>query len=85
MYGESPQGLVDSRGLTMEEAQETFKKVLSAMPRMEQVIELTNAFVEQRGYVETISGHVRRLPEAMQNRNPALKSRAIRQAFNCVV
>lgn len=85
LYGESPQGLVDSRGLTMEEAQETFKKVLSAMPRMEQVIELTNAFVEQRGYVETISGHVRRLPEAMQNRNPALKSRAIRQAFNCVV
>ena len=35
LYGESPQGLVDSRGLTMEEAQETFKKVLSAMPRME--------------------------------------------------
>lgn len=85
LYGESPQGLVDSRGLTMEEAQDTFHKVLSAMPQMEKVIEITNSFAEQQGYVETISGHVRRLPEATQNRNPALKSRAIRQCFNAVV
>ena len=69
----------------MEEAQDTFHKVLSAMPQMEKVIEITNKFAEQRGYVETISGHVRRLPEATQNRNPALKYRAIRQCFNAVV
>ena len=59
LYGESPQGLSDSRGLTLEEAQQVYDKVLSAMPQMQKAIEVTEDFVEQRGYVETIAGHVR--------------------------
>lgn len=85
LYGESPQGLSDSRGLTLEEAQQVYDKVLSAMPQMQKAIEVTEDFVEQRGYVETIAGHVRRLPEATQNLDYGKKSRAIRQSFNAVV
>ena len=85
LYGESPQGLSESRGLTLEEAQQVYDKVLSAMPQMQKAIEVTEDFVEQRGYVETIAGHVRRLPEATQNLDYGKKSRAIRQSFNAVV
>lgn len=85
LYGESPKGLAESRGLTMEEANQTFKKVLGAMPQMQKAIEATNDFAEQRGYVETLSGHVRRLPEATLKTDYSVKSRAIRQSFNAVV
>ena len=85
LYGESPQGLSESRGLTLEEAQQVYDKVLSAMPQMQKAIEVTEDFVEQRGYVETIAGHVRRLPEATQSLDYGKKSRAIRQSFNAVV
>lgn len=85
MYGEGAQGLSDSRGLTMDEAEETIKKVLKAMPKIDKANQLVQYFAEQTGFVETISGHVRRLPEATQNKDTFKKSRAIRQSYNAVV
>lgn len=85
LYGESPQGLADSRGLTIEEANQTFDKVLGAMPQMKKAIDATQNFAEQKGYVETLSGHVRRLPEATLKNDYSTKSRALRQSFNAVV
>lgn len=85
MYGEGAQGLADSRGLTIDEANATIKKVLKAMPNIDKTSQVVNQFAEQKGYVETISGHIRRLPDAKQNKDLGKKSRAIRQSFNCVV
>ena len=85
MYGEGAQGLADSRGLTMDEANETINKVLKAMPNIDKTSQIVNQFAEQCGFVSTISGHVRRLPDATQSKDLSKKSRAIRQAFNSVV
>lgn len=85
MYGEGPQGLADSRGLSMDEAQATIKKVLKAMPGIDKTSQAVQEFAKAKGYVTTISGHVRRLPDAMTKINPAKQSRALRQSFNCVV
>ncbi len=85
MYGEGPQGLADSRGLSMDEAQATIKKVLKAMPGIDKTSQTVQEYAKQNGYVTTISGHVRRLPNAMTKINPAKQSRALRQSFNCVI
>lgn len=84
MYGESAQGLSESRGLSLDEAKATIKKVLKAMPNIDKTSQVVQAFAKQRGYVETISGHVRRLHDAMSN-NKFKQSRAIRQSFNAVI
>lgn len=85
MYGEGAQGLSESRGLSMDEAEATIKKVLRAMPKIDKANQLVQEFVKQTGFTETISGHVRRLPEACQSSDKRKQSRAIRQAFNSVI
>lgn len=85
LYGEGPQGLADSRGLSLDEAKETINRVMKAMPGIDRTSQVVQEFAKQRGYVETISGHVRRLPEAQDAHNPAKQSRAIRQSFNAVI
>lgn len=84
LYGEGAQGLSDSRGLTLEEAEQTINKVMKAMPRIDRTNQLVQHFAKTTGFVETISGHVRRLPEAKSS-DKRLQSRAVRQSFNAVV
>ena len=60
------------------------QKVLGAMPTLSKVIDAVHNFVEQRGYVETIRGHVRRLPDAKYG-SYGSKARALRQSFNALV
>lgn len=85
MYGEGAQGLSDSRGLSLEEAKATIKKVMKAMPQIDQTNQLVQRFVKKTGFVETIAGHVRRLPEATQGADKRARARSIRQSFNAVV
>ena len=40
MYGEGAQGLSESRGLSMDEAEATIKKVLRAMPKIDKANQL---------------------------------------------
>lgn len=85
MYGESEQGLAETLKESVEDAKVTMDKVLGAMPQLSHVIDIVHDFVEQRGYVETILGHRRRLPEAMSKANFGAKSRALRQSFNALI
>ena len=64
LYGMSIGGLADSLGESEKDAQVTYNKVMSAMPKTEKYIEGIHSFVEKYGYVETIQGNYRRLPEA---------------------
>lgn len=84
MYGESEQGLAETLKESVEDAKVTMDKVLGAMPQLARVIDLVHDFAEQRGYVETILGHRRRLPEVKLSDYGA-KSRALRQSFNAVI
>lgn len=84
MYGETEQGLAETLHCSLDEAKDTMQKVLGAMPTLSKVIDAVHDFVEQRGYVETIRGHVRRLPDAKYG-NYGSKSRALRQSFNALV
>ena len=81
MYGETEQGLAETLHSSLEEAKDTMQKVLGAMPTLSKVIDAVHNFVEQRGYVETIRGHVRRLPDAKYG-SYGSKARALRQSFN---
>lgn len=84
MYGETEQGLAETLHSSLEEAKDTMQKVLGAMPTLSKVIDAVHNFVEQRGYVETIRGHVRRLPDAKYG-SYGSKARALRQSFNALV
>ena len=81
LYGMSIGGLSDSLGESESEAQVTYDKVMSAMPKTKDYIEGVHSFVEKYGYVETIQGNYRRLPEA-QHGSYGDKQRALRQSFN---
>lgn len=81
LYGMSIGGLADSLGESEKDAQVTYNKVMSAMPKTEKYIEGIHSFVEKYGYVETIQGNYRRLPEA-QYGSYGEKQRALRQSFN---
>ena len=84
IYGESEMGLADTLGIDIDEANRIMDKVLGALPQLKQAIEVTQEFASKYGYVETISGHRRRLPDAKSG-DRKIKSRALRQAFNAVV
>lgn len=84
LYGETEQGLAETLNSSLDEAKDTMQKVLGAMPTLARVIDAVHAFVEQQGYVETIRGHVRRLPDAKYG-SYGNKARALRQSFNALV
>lgn len=84
MYGEGASGMASKKGITIQEAQDIIDKILSAMPILKQNMEAILAFAERYGYVSTLQGNYRRLPDAKRS-NRALKARALRQAYNAVV
>lgn len=84
MYGETEQGLAETLHCSLDEAKDTMQKVLGAMPTLSKVVDAVHDFVEQCGYVETIRGHVRRLPDAKYG-SYGSKARALRQSFNALV
>lgn len=77
-------GLADTLGIDIDEANRIMEKVLGAMPQLKKAIKLTEEFASRYGYVETISGHTRRLPDA-KGGDRRLKSRSLRQSFNAVI
>lgn len=85
LYGQSAMAFAEMWNETVDEAQKTVDSILNAMPGIKKSISLINAFAEKYGYVQTLQGNYRRLPEATNTKNVALHSRAIRQSYNAVI
>ncbi|HTX18904.1 MAG TPA: DNA polymerase I [Bacteroidota bacterium] len=81
MYGIGPFGLASRLEITQTEAKEIIAKYFERFPKVNQYIADTIASVRREGYVETLLGRRRYLPE-VQSKNANLRSNAERQAIN---
>ncbi|MBL6720814.1 MAG: DNA polymerase I [Planctomycetes bacterium] len=63
LYGMGPQRLARETGLTLPEAQEFIGRYFEALPRVKEWLDRTRADAEEHGFVTTLSGRVRALPD----------------------
>ncbi len=81
MYGIGPFGLASRLEITQTEAKEIIAKYFVRFPKVRQYIHDTIETARERGYVETLRGRRRYLPD-LQSRNQTLRANAERQAIN---
>jgi DNA polymerase-1 len=81
MYGMGANGLAARTGISREEAQEFIKKYFEAFPNIKKYIEETKDFVRNNGYVETLFGRRRYLPD-IHSGVPNIAAAAERMAIN---
>lgn len=84
IYGITEEGLSRQLNTTPEKAKVIMDKVLSAMPQVQKSILAVQSFAKRYGYVETMQGNYRRLPEA-KNYKSIKGEQALRQSFNAIV
>lgn len=63
MYGRGTQAIADQLGWTREEAQRVVDMFFDAFPAIKQVIEYVQNMARTKGYVQTVYGRKRRLPD----------------------
>jgi DNA polymerase-1 len=63
VYGLSAYGLADRLDIPKEEAQEFIDRYLGRFPKVRELIETTIESATQNGYVKTLFGRMRRIPE----------------------
>jgi DNA polymerase-1 len=63
VYGLSAYGLADRLDIPQDEAQEFIDRYLGRFPKVRELIESTIAFAKENGYVKTLFGRMRRIPE----------------------
>ncbi len=81
MYGIGPFGLANRLEISQTEAKEIIAKYFDRFPKVRQYIHDTIETARERGYVETLCGRRRYLPD-LQSRNQTLRANAERQAIN---
>ena len=81
LYGQSPYGLSQQLGISMQEASDFIKTYFQRYPKVLQYIEECKAKVRETGIAETLNGRQRAIPE-MNNKNPMIRSAAERLAVN---
>jgi len=81
MYGIGPFGLASRLDITQTEAKEIIQKYFERFPKVNQYITDTIASAHTNGYVETLKGRRRYLPE-INNANQNIRSNAERQSIN---
>jgi DNA polymerase-1 len=81
MYGIGPFGLSTRLDISQSEAKEIIKTYFSRFPKVNQYIADTIAKARQDGYVTTLRGRRRYLPD-VNSRNQNIRSNAERQAIN---
>jgi len=72
------------RKVSLQEAEQMYGKYFSSMSGVKNFIHSSHREVRQKGYVTTVLGRKRRLPEAFSSRNYAV-ARAERQATNSII
>ncbi|MGA9115206.1 MAG: DNA polymerase I [Bacteroidota bacterium] len=81
MYGIGPFGLAGRLQISQTEAKEIIRRYFERFPGVEAYIERTREFARQEGYVATLLGRRRYIPE-IRSRNAAIRGNAERQAIN---
>lgn len=65
MYGRGTASVAEQTGQTLEEAKQTIDGFYDGFPKVRNWIDETNKFAEKNGYVETLCGRRRRLPDIL--------------------
>ncbi len=81
IYGVSPYGLSKQADISVRDAAEFIKRYFEAYPRFKQYIEETIAFARKYGYVQTLLGRRRPVPE-INSTNQFMREGAERVAIN---
>ncbi|MBU0732157.1 DNA polymerase I [Patescibacteria group bacterium] len=84
IYGMGPMGLARGTGLTMGEARDYMAKYFDLFSDVKKYIEETKVSAHQKGYVETLFGRVRYLPD-IESTVPEVQRAAERMAINMPV
>ncbi|HZC12626.1 MAG TPA: DNA polymerase, partial [Thermoleophilaceae bacterium] len=84
VYGLSAYGLADRLQIPQEEAQEFIDRYLERFPKVKQFIDDTIASAHTEGYVATLFGRIRRVPE-LRSRQFQTRSLGERLAVNMVI
>jgi DNA polymerase-1 len=84
IYGLGSTGLAERQGISREQAKAFIEKYFSTYAKIKEWIDQTKQFAAERGYVETLFGRRRYLPE-IQSPNPMLRAQAERVAVNMPV
>ena len=81
MYGLGPHGLVQSTGMTYEQAKHFIEKYFEVRPKLLEYIKSIREQADKKGYVETMYGRRRPSPD-VHSSNFAVREAAYRQAIN---
>ncbi len=81
LYGQGPHGLSQSADIPYQEAQEFIANYFSAYKKVREYIDMTLANARKKGYVETLLGRKRYLPEINAS-NAMIRKSAERMAIN---
>lgn len=84
IYGLGSGGLAQGTGMTRDEARAFIEKYFATFPGLANYLEETKALAHELGYVETLFGRKRKLPE-INSRQPMLRAAAERMAVNMPV
>ncbi|MBI4233996.1 MAG: DNA polymerase I, partial [Chloroflexi bacterium] len=84
IYGLSPYGISQQTELTPEAGARFIESYLGKYPRVREYIERTKQQARDQGYVETLLGRRRRIPEALAS-NSVTRQAAEREAINMPV
>ena len=84
VYGLSAYGLADRLQIPQEEAQEFIDRYLDGFPKVKEFIESTIEHAREEGYVSTLFGRIRRIPE-LRARQWTTRSLGERLAVNTVI
>lgn len=81
IYGMSAYGLAQSLKISREEAQEFIESYLESYPSLEEYVQKTIRFAKKNGYVKTLLGRKRLLPEIHSSQSQIVRA-AERMAIN---
>jgi len=84
IFGQGPQGLSQSAGISFKEAKEFIDRYFDVYKGIKTYMTDTKALAHQRGYVETLFGRKRYIPE-IHSALPMLRAQAERMAINMPV
>ncbi|MBI1984942.1 MAG: hypothetical protein HYS60_02410 [Candidatus Wildermuthbacteria bacterium] len=81
LYGMGARGFAQSSGVPFEEAQSFIENYFLRFPKIAEYIESTKEFARKHGYVETIFGRKRYVPD-IDSATPQIRAQAERVAVN---
>lgn len=81
LYGMGAQSFAQASGVSVEEARAFIDRYKNQYKGIEALIERVVLFAQTNGYVETMLGRKRYVPE-LHSKNPAIRASAERMAFN---